>query len=334
MPLRLGMLGMWHVHAEGLTRQIAAYPDEFELVGGFDPEPNVIRQRQDIWRELVPNFIWFDSAEALLNQSLDGIVVEGRIASNLNWASQVIAAGKHVLLEKPAGVDLTQFRQLLAQARGQNRHVQLIYLFRYMSAIQELKRRVQAGHLGQIYEFRARLPKDLRDYASYVTDLGEYPGGIFFEMAGHLVDLLVTLMGTPQSITPFLAHHHPAPGSFIDNGVAVFGMAQGWGIIEVPALEVAPASRRIEVYGTRGACIIPHLGSGHLGNRQVQPIQIYQAGQADWEVLELPAATLQIQDLREFAAVIQQKKAPDFSPEHDLVVQEALLRASGMLPDV
>jgi hypothetical protein len=137
-------------------------------------------------------------------------------------------------------------------------------------------------------------------------------------------------MGTPKTVTPFLAHHHPTPGTFIDNGIAVFGMERGWGIIEVPALEVAPHSRRVEVYGTEGACAIPHLGSGHLGNRQVQPIEVYRKGQADWETIEPPAATLQIGDLREFAAIIAQKKVPDFSMDHDLIVQEMLLKASGM----
>ena len=47
--------------------------------------------------------------------------------------------------------------------------------------------------------------------------------------------------------------------------------------------------------------------------------------------LEPQAATLQIADLREFAAVVAGKKRPDFSAEHDLAVQETLLRASGML---
>jgi hypothetical protein len=113
--------------------------------------------------------------------------------------------------------------------------------------------------------------------------------------------------------------------------VAVFGFEHAWGIIEVPALEVAPHSRRIEVYGTGGACAIPHLGSGHLANKNIQPIEVYKAGDKDWQTHELTAATLQIADLREFAAVVSHSKAPDFSLEHDLIVQEALLRASGVL---
>lgn len=335
MPIRLGLLGMWHVHADGLVKQIAAHPAEFQLVGGFDPEPDVVLQRQQAWQSCLPDFAWHTSAAALFAERLDGIVVEGRVHENVEWAALAVDRGLPVLLEKPAGETLEPFRKLLAAAQLKGLHVQLIYLFRYMSAVQELLRRVRAGELGQIYEFRARLPKDISGYQEYVTDLGRYPGGIFFEMAGHIVDLLVTIMGRPRSITPFLAHHHPAAGSplessFVDNGVAVFAQKQGWGILEVPALEVAPRSRRIEVYGTEGACVIPHLGSGHLGNRQIQPIEIFRRGQADWETLELPAATLQIGDLREFAAVITRKKLPDFTPEHDLIVHESLLRASGM----
>jgi len=331
MALRLGMLGMWHVHADGLARQIASHPEEFHLVGGFDPEPDVVRQRRSAWNHLLPDFIWFETSEALLSEPLDGIVVEGRVSENLHWARQAINSGRPVLLEKPAGVTLGEFRELIELAQRKQLHVQLIYLFRYMSAIQELMAQVRAGHLGQIYQFRARLPKDLRDYSTYVNELGCYQGGIFFEMAGHLIDLLVSIMGTPSSVTPFLAHHHSTADGFIDNGIAVFGMARGWGVIEVPALEIAPNSRRIEVYGTTGACVIPHLGSGHLGNHQVQPIEIFHAGKSDWEKIDFPAATLQISDLREFAAVLRHKKSPDFSSAHDLCVHEALLRASGML---
>src|SRR5262249_10979217 len=98
----------------------------------------------------------------------------------------------------------------------------------------------------------------------------------------------------------------------------------------VPSLEVAPHSRRIEVYGTEGAFVIPHLGSGHLANKDIQPVEVYHKGQADWQTLELKAETLQIRDLREFAACVAGKKDPEYGLEHDLIVQESLLQASGM----
>src|SRR5438093_7755163 len=178
--------------------------------------------------------------------------------------------------------------------------------------------RSKKDEFGRVYEFRARLPKALGDYKRNVWEVSRYKGGIFFEMAGHVIDMLVAILGKPKSTAPFLAHHHvEEPAGFIDHGVGIFGFDRAWGIIEVPALEVAPHSRRIEVYGTEGACVIPHLGSGHLANKDIQPVEIYRKGQADWQTLELKAETLQIRDLREFAACVAGKKDPEYGLEHD-----------------
>jgi predicted dehydrogenase len=330
MSVRLGMLGMWHTHADGIVRQVVAHPDEFRLVGFHDSDPAVVAARRQNWGPTVPEFRVFDRPEDLLREPLDGVVVEGQVFENLRLARLALESGRSVLLEKPAGEDLDEFRRLIDLAQRKHRHIQIIYLFRYMSAVLELLGRVRRGELGRIYEFRARVPKDLPSYDRYERELSRYKGGIFFEMAGHVIDLMVALLGRPGSVTPFLAHHHTEPGTFVDNGLAVFGFARAWGLIEVPALEVAPHSRRIEVYGTRGACVIPHLGSGHLANKDVQPIEVYREAEPDWRRLDLPARTLQISDLREFAACLAGKKAPDYSMEHDLHVQEALLRSCGM----
>jgi predicted dehydrogenase len=331
MPLKLAMLGMWHVHADGIVRQVAAHPDEFTLVGFHDPDPQVVETRSRTWPSQIPGYRHFDSADELLRQTLDGVVVEGRVYENLRLARLALERGLPVLLEKPAGDNLDEHRRLIELARQKSLHVQMIYLFRYMSAVQELLSRGRRGELGAIYEFRGRLPKELTTYERFVDELAPYPGGIFFEMAGHLVDMLVALLGKPRKVVPFLAHHHTAePRQFVDHGIAVFEFDRAFGTIEVPALEVAPHSRRIEVYGTEGACVIPHLGSGHLGNNAVQPIDVFRNGMPDWQRLEPLAATLQISDLREFASVLAGSKAPDFSLEHDLIVQETLLAASGM----
>ncbi len=329
--MKLAMLGMWHTHADGIVRQVAEHPQEFTLVGFYDPDPKVVAERRKQWQPRLPNFRIFESPERLLRELLDGVVIEGRVHDNLKWARLALESGRPVMLEKPAGIDLAEYRRVLDLAQRKHLRVQMIYLFRYMAAVLELIRRVRQGELGRIYEFRARLPKDLASYQRFVEELRPYKGGMFFEMAGHVLDLMITLLGRPQAVTPFLAHHHAGPPpSYVDNGVAVCVYGHAWGIIEVPALEVVPHSRRIEVYGTEGACVIPHLGSGHLANKAIQPIEVYRAGDADWKRIDLPARTLQITDLREFAACVAGKKDPDYSMEHDLDVQETLLRACRM----
>jgi predicted dehydrogenase len=322
---------MWHSHADGIVRQVAAHPDEFELIACWDPEPDVVARRSKEWQPRIPHFRVLDEPEQVLAQKLDGVVVESRVHNNLKLARRAIDSGRPVMLEKPAGDRLDEHRQLIQLAQRNHVHVQMIYLFRYMTAVQEMLRRARAGELGRIYEFRARLPKNLAEYERFVEELKPYRGGMFFEMAGHVIDMMVAVLGKPKGVTGFLGHHHTAPPtSYVDNALAVFEYEHAWGIIEVPSLEVAPHSRRIELYGTEGACVIPHLGSGHLANKDIQPIELYRKGEADWQTIELRAATLQISDLREFAAVVAGRKTPDFTLEHDLVVQEALLRACGM----
>jgi len=329
-PFRLGMLGMWHSHADGIVSRVSENPKEFELVAFWDPEPEVVASRRKRWEGKVSNLRVFEKPEQVLEQKLDGVVVEQRVHENLKLARLALESGRPVMLEKPAGDTLEEHRKLVELARSKKLHLQMIYLFRYMSAVQEMLGRAKKGEFGRVYEFRARLTKELSEYARWVAEVGRYKGGIFFEMAGHVIDMMVAVLGKPKSVMPFMGHHHTqGPEGFVDNGLAVFGFDHAWGIIEVPALEVVPHSRRIEVYGTGGALAIPHLGSGHLPNKNVQPIDVCRSG-GRWERLELPAATLQIADLREFVAVARGRKEPEFSLDHDLAVQEALLRACGM----
>src|SRR5436190_15888054 len=278
-PLRLGMLGMWHSHADGIVARVAENPREFSLVGFQDPDPEVVAEKRKRWEPKIPGFRVFEKPEQLLAEKLDGVVVEGLVVDNLKLARMALESGRPVMLEKPAGVNLDEHRALIKLAREKKLHVQMIYLFRYMSAVREMLARAKTKEFGRVYEFRARLPKALGDYARNVGEVSRYKGGIFFEMAGHVIDMMVAILGAPASATPFLAHHHDAePASFIDHGVGIFRYERAWGIIEVPALEVAPHSRRIEVYGSEGACVIPHLGSGHLANKNIQPVELTRNG--------------------------------------------------------
>src|SRR5690242_20464722 len=101
--MKLGMLGMWHSHADGIVRRVAEHPDEFTLVGFYDPDPEVVRARRGQWEPHVGELRVFDSPEKLLAESLDGIVVEGRVYENLSLARMALDSGRPVMLEKPAG---------------------------------------------------------------------------------------------------------------------------------------------------------------------------------------------------------------------------------------
>jgi len=48
--MKLGMLGMWHSHADGIVRRVAEHPDEFTLVGFYDSDPRVVADRRTQWQ--------------------------------------------------------------------------------------------------------------------------------------------------------------------------------------------------------------------------------------------------------------------------------------------
>ena len=74
-------------------------------------DPEVIAARRQSWGQTVPDFRVFDRPEDLLREPLDGVVVEGRVFENLRLARRAVESGRSVMLEKPAGEDLGEFRR-------------------------------------------------------------------------------------------------------------------------------------------------------------------------------------------------------------------------------
>ena len=78
----------------------------------YDPDEGVIASRQERWAGLGAPLPVFPSVEAVLESDAEAVVVEGHVYQNLDYAEAALRAGKHVLLEKPAGVDLAHFSRL------------------------------------------------------------------------------------------------------------------------------------------------------------------------------------------------------------------------------
>ena len=71
-------------------------------------------------------------------------------------AAGAIAAGKHVMLEKPAGRTAAEVRQLLNLARQHRRKVRVGFNHRYHPAFLEARRIIDSGVAGELMFIRAR----------------------------------------------------------------------------------------------------------------------------------------------------------------------------------
>jgi len=328
MKIRMAQYGILHDHASGKTSVMKRSPD-VDFAGICEPNRSARQEREN--DSLYQGIHWFSSpTEMLEDETIQAIAIQGRVSDNLDFARQALNHNKHIWLDKPAGDDLKSFRNVLKIAREKNLQVQLGYMFRYNSGFQFLLSWAESGRLGQIFSVRARISTGNVNEAHWKRwdSIGEKQGGIVFILACHLIDIIVSLMGRPDGVTPFLRHDGSEFDWFQDNNLVVFEYRSGQAILESTALEVSSgSSRRIEVYGTRGSIIIEPLEPPQLRLCLDVDRDGYKKG---WQTVLVEDRPRYVESLRSLIAVIRGQKQPNCSLDHEYTVQETVLRASGL----
>ena len=323
MALKFAFLGASHGHTSMRVREATQRPDEFQFVGMYDPDPDVIAKNEQRWGGNFPDLLTFPTVEALLNSDVDAVVADGHVYENLGYARQALEAGKHVLLEKPAGTDLDEFVKVGELAKNKGLMLLLGYMWRYNPAIHRIIELAHSGAFGDIFYYRGHIPKPKSWYTRMSE--GKYHGDLYFEMAGHMVDIMMILMGEPKEVHPILGRHYDPDRRWVDNAVVVHEFDRGLGTIDTATMHIdAKLPRRIEVYGTKGSAVHCPIGSNNLSlcfensdRKGLQEVTIDPP--SDFPTL-----------LRELAACIRGEKEPDYSLEHDIAVQRVLFKGCGI----
>ncbi len=327
MQLKFAYLGAWHSHASMHTREATERPEEFQPIGFYDPDPAVVARREQEWSESFPDLTVFPSVEAVLDSDAQAVIVEGHVYQNLDYAEQALEAGKHVLLEKPAGVDLEQLKRIHKLSEHKGLSLQMAYMWRYNPTIHEILRLAKSGELGNIFYYRGHIPKPISWHPQLEKEFKVYHGGIYFEMAGHLIDLMVIMMGEPKAVQPSLGWHYDNR-SEVDNAVVVHEFESGLGTIDTAGMHVESGkTRRIEVYGTKGTAIHTPIGSDNLSLSLETATEGYKAG---WQDLTITPPAEFPSLLRELSACIRGDKAPDYTLAHDMAVHRTLFAGCGI----
>jgi len=328
MKVGICQYGILHDHASGKTKVIKESSD-VSFLGIY--EPDVLERQKRENDVLYKDIHWFASPmEMLKNEKVQAIAIQGRVRENLDFAEQAVSHNKHIWLDKPAGDNLKHFQKILDIADSKNLLVQLGYMFRYNAGFQFLLHWANSGKLGQIFSVRARISSgqvNERNWARWNSN-GERQGGIMFILACHLIDIIVSIMGRPDRVTPFLRHDGSNFDWFQDNNTVVFEYQNGQAVLESSALEVSSSSsRRIEVYGTEGSIIMEPFEPPQLRLCLDRDRNGYNRG---WQTVNVESRPRYVDSLRAFVADIRKQKKPDRSLNHEYTVQETVLRASGL----
>jgi predicted dehydrogenase len=332
MPsLRIAQYGTKHGHAAGKLLALRGNP-RVELAGVFEPDSE---RRRELERAGGPyaGARWYDDARELLDDpAIVAVASEGRNDESLDQTEQIVAAGKHVWYDKPAGADWPQWRRVAALAERRGLHIQMGYMFRYHDGFQRIGEWARSGLLGQVYAIRAHMSTWIAEPERRV--IARHPGGIFYDLAGHMLDQIVWLLGRPRQVTAFLRDDSRAVPGFKDNTLAVFAYPRALAYVDIAAIEAPPVARRFEVYGDRGSAIMePFEPAGALRLCLAEAQSGYQRGEQFVPLQEQSRQRLYELELEAFLGVILGEREPERSPSHDLLVQETLLRATGEIPE-
>jgi predicted dehydrogenase len=332
VPIRIAQYGVKHGHAAGKAQALRGSPD-VEFVGVYEPD-RALWPRLSAARAFADVPLLRSPEELLGDPSIAALAIEGSNAESLAMAEEAIAAGKHLWYDKSAGDDLPRFERLIARARAARLQVQMGYMFRYHQGFSQIASWTRSGFLGEVFGVRAHmstwLPVQHDGWtATARTDIMSHRGGIFYDLGGHMLDQLTWLLGRPQRLTAFLRNDAtPALPRFADNTLVVAEYARALATIDLTALECRPAARRFEVYGSRGSATMePFETDPQLRLCLEAPAGDYSAGLQTVPLPPQHRQALYERELLAFVATLRDDIPPDRSLDHELLVQETLLRA-------
>ena len=192
--IRAAVLGTQHGHVQGKLRAMLDSPD-YEVVCICEHDPEV--QKKQAADPLYKGQTWVSEGEILSDKSIDMVVVECKPWQAIPWGRKVIAAGKHLHLEKPAGDTYEPFKELVDEARSKNLLLQKGWVLRGQEGINAALHAANQGWIGNVYMVRATINSD-RDQPQRDLE-ARYPGGAMFELAGHVIDRVVEFTGRPPT---------------------------------------------------------------------------------------------------------------------------------------
>ena len=316
--IRIGFLGASHSHAEGKLRVVQA-SSEYELVGACEESPEARRRCEQLGVKLM-------AQDELLDRCAV-IAVESPVRDHAAHAMAALKAGKHVHLEKAPAANFEDVKQIVALARDRKLLLQTGYMWRYHPGFKAIFEAVRQGWLGDVVMVRATMTKTLSPEAR--KEWAEFKGGSMFELGGHLIDPIVRLMGRPKSIQPTLRHHGKHDDDLKDNNVVVFEFDRALAVLTDTALQPTKAPERsFEVVGTRGSAMLRSIEPPVFSIELSEAAGSYRKG---LQTVPLPDYRRYEGDFVELAAAVRGERALTAALDEELLVQECLLRASGML---
>jgi len=147
-----------------------------------------------------------DFEEILADPSIELVIVNTPDYLHYDMCKQALAAGKHVVVEKPFTQTVEQANELIALAKEKDLVLTVYQNRRWDGDFLTVKKLLEDKALGRLVEFESHFDR----YRNFIQpDTWKEEGidrvGVLYNLGSHMVDQVLNLFGMPKSVTAHLA---------------------------------------------------------------------------------------------------------------------------------
>jgi scyllo-inositol 2-dehydrogenase (NADP+) len=188
--LKIALCGLGRAAMGLLNREVLAMK-QVRIVGSFD----LLRDRAEALSARLGSKVYDSYAQLLADPEVELVVVATRSIEHTPMAIEALKAGKHVLVEKPMGVNLRQADQLLKASKKSAGRLFVRHNRRFEPAFLQVKEIIASKKLGEIYQIALRVHK-YQKRNDWQT-LREFGGGQLLNWGPHVIDWGLQLLKSP-----------------------------------------------------------------------------------------------------------------------------------------
>jgi predicted dehydrogenase len=228
--VRIGIIGAGAVseyhHVPGIRIDPRA-----ELVAVCDPNEKLLKQREHDWGPVTTTT---DYKQMAADPNVDAVIIATPNFTHREIALACIAGGKHVMCEKPLGLNFAESAEMYRAARDAGVRHMTAFTYRFAPSMRYVRHLVQSGALGEPRHFRSQrfldLPETSWGWRQYKKLAG---AGDLFDMTIHRIDFAQDLLGPIQSVCGAVAQFakrdrtdkgEPCPPSEVDDWSSLIGV--------------------------------------------------------------------------------------------------------------
>jgi len=139
-----------------------------------------------------------DPKELFADTDVDAVSICTWNNTHAELAIAAIAAGKHVLVEKPMRRTYAEAQQLEDVVNSHDRVLQVGFVRRHSQNCRVLKSFIDEGELGELYYAKASCIRRVGNPGGWFANKAISGGGPLIDLGVHVIDLAWYLMGTPR----------------------------------------------------------------------------------------------------------------------------------------